>query len=258
MRTPTLASLVTTLLLVAVPHHSDAGRAEVLRIAVASNFEGPARVLAARFEEKTANKVVLAFGSTGKHAAQIENGAPFAVFLAADRARPERLEKSGAAISGTRFTYATGRLLLWSPTPGLVDPKGAVLAEGDFHHLAIANPRLAPYGKAAKAVLEGRGLWEKLKQRRVRGENITQAYTYVRSGNAELGFVAASQVLRPGKGEPVGSFWKVPEHLHPPIEQQAVLLLDTSSARAFLEFLKSAAALEIIRAWGYGSPKAHE
>ncbi|MDF1566026.1 MAG: molybdate ABC transporter substrate-binding protein [Deltaproteobacteria bacterium] len=223
----------------------------VLRIAVASNFAGPARELAARFEAKQGVRVLLAFGSTGKHAAQIEHGAPFALFLAADAERPRRLEASGRAVAGTRATYALGRLVLWSPEPGRVDATGEVLARGEFERLAIANPRLAPYGRAAREALEALGLWERLAPRTVRGENIAQAHQFVESGNAELGLVAASQVLRPGREAP-GSSWEVPARLHGPIEQQAVLLEDTPAARAFLAFLLGEEAGEIIQRWGYG------
>ncbi|MHC4108813.1 MAG: molybdate ABC transporter substrate-binding protein, partial [Planctomycetota bacterium] len=204
-------------------------------------------------EAETGHRVVLTFGSTGKHYAQIVNGAPFDAFLAADVRHPQMLEQEGVAVAGSRFTYAVGRILLWSPMPDYVDPEGMVLETGDFRHLALANPKLAPYGRAARQVLEARGLWPGLEKRTVRGENIAQAYQFVGSGNAELGFVARSQVVRPG-APPVGSWWEIPPDLHSPIEQQAVLLTDDATARAFVDFIRSAAGIDIIRTHGYDSP----
>jgi molybdate transport system substrate-binding protein len=156
-------------------------------------------------------------------------------------------------VPDSRFTYALGRLVLWSPEPGYVDPEGAVLEGGGFRHLAIANPRLAPYGKAAQEVLQARGLWERLGPRLVRGENIGQAYQFVSSGNAALGFVAWSQLPRPGQ-PPWGSLWKVPQALYTPIQQQALLLRDRPVARSFLAFVRSEPALKIIRDYGYDLP----
>jgi len=193
------------------------------------------------------------FGSTGKHYAQIKNGAPFDAFFAADVRRPEHLEKEGVALPGSRFTYAVGKVVLWSPRTGYVDPQASVLERGEFHHLAIANPKFAPYGKAAQEVLQERGLWGRLSGRLVRGENIGQTFQFVNSGNAELGFVAYSQVKRPN--QPIeGSFWEVPQALYTPIEQQAVLLKDNEVARAFLSFVRSDEALKIIRDHGYETP----
>lgn len=222
-----------------------------IQIAVASNFGAAATAIAQRFETQTGHRVILVFGSTGKHYVQIKNGASFAAFLAADAKRPEMLEEEGAALPGTRFTYALGRIVLWSPRAGYVDAGGDILAHGDFRHLAIANPRLAPYGKAAQEVLQARGLWDGLQRRMVRGENIGQTFQFVKSGNAELGFVAYSQVKRPDQ-PPAGSYWEIPQALYAPIEQQAVLLKDSAAARAFLEFLKGDAALAIIGIYGYG------
>jgi molybdate transport system substrate-binding protein len=228
-------------------------RAAEIRVAVASNFTDAARQIARKFEAKSGHRVVLIFGSTGKHYNQIVNGAPFDAFLAADVRRPELLETAGIAVPGSRFTYALGRIILWSPRPDFIDPEGKVLESGDFRHLALANPKLAPYGRAAREVLEARGLWTRFEARSVRGENIGQTYQFVRSGNAELGFVAYSQVLRPG-APPEGSWWKVPQELYTPIEQQAVLLTHDAAARAFIDFLGSEAAREIIRVHGYGFP----
>ena len=227
-------------------------RAGDISVAVASNFAGAAEVLEASFERRTDHEVKLVLGSTGKHYAQIRNGAPLDVLLAADEQRPTLLEAEGAAVRGSRFTYARGRLVLWSAKGGYVDSKGRVLEEGDFRHLAIANPRLAPYGVAAKEVLEALGLWRALERRIVRGENIAQALQFVDSGNAELGFIAASQLTAERRTE--GSYWEVPETLHSPIEQQAVLLRDTSAARDFLTFLAGDEAIDIIRRSGYEAP----
>jgi molybdate transport system substrate-binding protein len=234
---------------------AQAGATEA-RVAAASNFTGAIEALTARFEAETGHRVTLIFGSTGKHYAQIMNGAPFDAFFAADVRRPELLEAGGVAVPGSRFTYAVGKLMLWSPDAAYVDRDGRILERGDFRHLAIANPVLAPYGRAARQVLQRRGLWESLTGRIVRGENIAQTFQFVASGNAELGFVAASQLWRPGRA-PDGSVWDVPEALYDPIEQQAVLLTDNEAARAFLSFARSDAALEIIRRFGYNTPDAH-
>jgi len=224
-----------------------------LRIAVASNFAEPADALAKVFEQQSTHTVLLSIGSTGKHYAQITHGAPFDLFFAADAVRPLRLEYEGHAVGGTRYTYAYGKLVLWSPTPGFVDDEGNVLERGGFQHLAIANPQFAPYGMAARDVLEVRRLWDALQPKLVRGENIGQAYQYVSSGNAELGFVAYSQVKRPGK--PVtGSMWDIPDDMYAPIRQQAVLLRDSPAAREFLAFVRSDRALKIIRDYGYDTP----
>lgn len=227
--------------------------ADEIRVAVASNFAGTMQQIAGRFEARTGHKVTLAFGSTGKHYAQIKNGAPFDAFFAADVKRPELLEREGVALPASRFTYAVGKLVLWSAQPGYVDAQGEVLNKGEFRHLALANPKLAPYGKAAEQVLQARGLGESLQGRLVRGENIGQAFQFVRSGNAELGFVAYSQIKNPDV--PVsGSFWVVPQPLYTPIEQQAVLLKEGKVARAFLTFVKSEESLEIIHSFGYDIP----
>lgn len=227
--------------------------ADEIRVAAASNFKGPMTQLASRFEISSGHELVLAYGSTGKQFAQIVNGAPFDVFFSADSERPARLESAGLAIAGSRFTYARGRLALWSRDPGRVDPGGQALAGLEYRHLAIANPKLAPYGRAAREVLVSMGLWEAVSGKLVMGENIGQAFQFANSGNAELGLVAWSQVLQ-GGGNPPGSSWLVPEDLHLAIEQQAVLLRDHAPARAFLEFVGSPEAVEIIRAHGYGVP----
>ena len=225
--------------------------ADVIRVAVATNFTATMNDLVARFREQGNHDVLLSFGSTGSHYAQIKNGAPFEAFFSADAERPRLLEEEGVAIAGSRFTYAVGRLILWSRLEGYVDANGRVLENGTFRFLSIANPELAPYGAAAREVMMARGVWAALQGRLVQGQDIGQAYSFVYTGNAELGFVAYAQVKKPGA--PVeGSFWLVPERLHAPIEQQAVLLKDVPAARAFIEFTKSPAALEIIRGYGYG------
>lgn len=220
------------------------------RVAVAANFTEPAKAIAAKFEARTGHKATLSFGSSGQFYTQIANGAPFEVFLSADAERPTRAEAEGLAVAGTRFTYATGRLVLWSRTPGLVDGKGAVLAKSGFEKLAIADPKSAPYGQAAIETLTKLKLQDTLKPRIVTGSSITQTYQYVQTGAAELGFVALSQVI----SEPGGSRWIVPTANHTPIDQQAVLLKTGSgnpASKAFLQFLKSAEAKAIIRRYGY-------
>jgi molybdate transport system substrate-binding protein len=238
------------LLIVGLLASLDIASAGEIKVAVASNFSA-ARPLAERFERTTGHRVVLVFGSTGKHYTQIVNGAPFDLFLAADADHAIRLEGAGSTVPATRFTYAVGALLLWSPDSSVIDPEAEVLQRGDFRHLAIANPELAPYGAAAREVLMAKGLWQSLQNRLVRGENIAQAFQFVASGNAELGFIARSQVERNGRLPTVGSYWEVPAALHAPIEQQAVLLADTDAGRSFLEFLRSDSARGIIRKYGY-------
>jgi molybdate transport system substrate-binding protein len=231
---------------------SGAGAAP-LQVAVAANFTAPARLIAAAFTKETGHEAALSFGATGQFYAQIRAGAPFEVLLSADEATPARLESEGAAVAGSRFTYATGQLALWSARPGFVDDQGAVLAHGRFAHLAIANPRLAPYGAAAMQTLGALKLLDALQPRFVQGENIAQTYQFVATGNAELGFVALSQVLHDGKLAS-GSAWIVPAALHAPIRQDAVLLApgrDDPVARAWLSYLRGAKARAIIHAFGY-------
>ncbi|MCO6511391.1 MAG: molybdate ABC transporter substrate-binding protein [Aridibacter famidurans] len=239
-----LAALLTAITLFVSACGTGSSGSE-LRIAVASNFKDPATELVKRFQERTGRNVTVTLGSTGKLYAQIRNGAPFAVFLAADAERPKLLEKEVPAARGSRFTYAVGKLVLWSPDPELVDSEGEVL-EDDFAKLAIANPKLAPYGVAAEEVLRKKGVWDKVERRLVRGENIGQTFQFVSTGNAELGFVALSQA----RGR-AGSLWEVPKELYTPIEQQAVLLSGDEGAREFLEFLKSEEARKLIREFGY-------
>jgi len=224
-----------------------------IRVAVAANFAPTLTEIAGAFEAKTGHQVIVASGSTGKQYAQIINGAPFDAFFAADVERPRLLDEAGIGIPGSRYTYAVGRLTLWSPQPDFIDDEGAVLFSDAYARLAIANPRLAPYGLAAQEVLEELGLWEKLQDRLVRGENINQAFQFVHSGNAQLGFIAASQLT----GEVFaasGSRWQVPATLHAPIRQQAILLTNSDVARQFMEFSLSSEADHIITDNGYDLP----
>lgn len=223
------------------------------RVAVAANFVPALRALAETFEARHGGRIGIVVGSTGKLYAQIHHGAPFDALFAADERRPTLLEKEGRARPGSRFTYAIGRLALWSPDAGRVDAAGRVLEEGRFRHLAIANPKLAPYGRAAQQVLEARGLWQTLRLRMVRGENVGQALQFVHSGNAELGFVALSQIQRPGQAV-TGSHWLVPEDLYAPVVQQAVLLTDNPLAADFLHFVQSTEGRDITRSFGYRIP----
>ena len=232
----------------------EAARAAEVQVAVAANFAAPFQQIASGFTSATGHRVVVSVGSTGKFHTQIANGAPFEVLLAADDETPAKLIREGLAVQGTSFTYAVGKLVLWSATPGRVDARGEVLKKGDFQHLAIANPKLAPYGAAAMEVLRKLGLSDRLAPRLVQGENIAQAHQFVATGNAELGFVALSQVVVPGKPQ-VGSFWQVPPELHTPIRQNAVLLnpgAQEEAARALLTYLRSDAAKAVIQSWGYG------
>jgi molybdate transport system substrate-binding protein len=220
------------------------------QVAVAANFTEPAKAIAAAFEKATGHKALLAFGASGGFYTQISHGAPFEVFLSADADRPARAEQEGLAVPGTRFTYAVGRLVLYSATPGLVDPGGAVLKRGGFDRIAIAEPATAPYGLAAVETMRRLGVEAALKPKIVTGSSIAQAYQFTSTGAAQLGFVALSQVVAV-RG---GSRWIVPTGFHAPIEQQAVLLRtgeNNPAARAFLAFLKGRTALAIIRRYGY-------
>jgi molybdate transport system substrate-binding protein len=227
---------------------------KIIRVAVASNFATAARALSDRFEAAHEAQVVLVPGSTGKHYAQIVHGAPFDIFFAADEARPRRLEGQGIGVQGTRFTYAIGRLVLWSPRVRWFDSGTEHLVEGDFHRLSIANPKLAPFGEAARQALEALGLWESMQTRIVRGENVGQAMHFVVSGGAEIGFVSLSQVTRASRETRPGSHWIVPQRLYEPIRQQAILLVDTPLTQKFARFVQSPRGKEIIEWHGYGIP----
>lgn len=227
-----------------------------VNVAVASNFAAPMERIVALFQHESGHIVKVSPGSSGKFYAQIKGGAPFDVFLSADEANPQRLEQQGLAVGGSRFVYALGKLVLWSAQPGLVDANGAVLRKGGYNKLAIAEPKLAPYGMAAQETLEKLGLWNAVQGKLVTGENITQTYQFTATGNAELAFIALSQVTLDGKVS-AGSWWLVPSGLYQPIRQSAVLLSgakDKAAAQAFLAFLKSEKAAAVIRNFGYELP----
>ena len=247
----TLASLLATAILASLCPGQVQG--DEIRVAAASNSRAVLQELAVRFEKSTDHELVLIFGSTGKHYAQIVNGAPFDVFLAADAERPQKLEAAGLTVKGSRFTYALGRLVLWSADDGLVDAESRTLETADFRRLAIANPGLAPYGRAALEVIGNVGQREGVEGKLVMGENVGQAFQFVVSGNAELGLVAWSQLHQDNRPMQ-GSWWLVPESLHEPIEQQAVQVKAGKAAQDFLAFLRSEKAIEIFRAYGYGVP----
>ena len=228
-------------------------RADVVQVAVAANFTAPARALAEVFARTTGHEAKLSFGATGAFYTQIKNGAPFDVLLAADNERPARLEKEGDTVPGSRFTYATGQLVLWSAKPGFVDDQGAVLKGGHFGKIAIANPKNAPYGAAAVEAMEKLGLAATLQPKLVTGESIGQTFNFIATGNAELGFVALAQVLEDGKLKS-GSMWVVPAQYHAPIIQDAVILNRAASnpaAKAWMELLKTPQSKELIRSYGY-------
>lgn len=229
-------------------------QADEVSVAVAANFAGPLAKIGDGFTAATGHTLKVSSGSTGKFYSQIVAGAPFEVLIAADDETPRKLVAEGYAVTGSNFTYAIGKLVLWSAQPGYVDDQGAVLTAGNFAHLAIANPKLAPYGRAGTEVLKARGLGESIAPRLVTAESIAQAYQFVATGNAELGFVALSQVAVPGK--PVtGSYWLVPPSLYGEIRQDAVLLKTgekNPAAAALLAYLKSPAARSVIQSWGYG------
>lgn len=249
--TPRLPHLLCAVLALVL---SVTARAETVQVAVAANFTEPMKAIAADFEKDTGHTAQLSFGSTGKFYSQIKNGAPFDVFLSADEATPARLEKEGDAVPGSRFTYATGKLVLWSARPGVVDAQGEVLKKNEFKNIAIAAPKLAPYGAAAVETLTQLGLLASLQPKFVTGESIGQTFSFVSTGNAELGFVALSQVYEGGKIKS-GSGWIVPENLHAPLRQDAVQLhraKDNKAAAALLVYLKGDKARAVIRSYGYG------
>lgn len=232
---------------------STSAQADTVQVAVAANFFGPMKAVAAVLEATTGHKAELVSGSTGKFYAQIQSGAPFDMFLSADNSTPAKLEAEGLAVPGSRFTYARGKLVLWSANAGLVDGGGEVLKKGGFNKLAIANPKVAPYGVAAMETLTKLGLSEAITPKLVQGESIGQTYSFIATGNAELGFVALSQVLEGGKLK-AGSAWTVPEKLHAPIVQDAVVLArgkDNKAAADLVKLLKSERIKDLIRSYGY-------
>ncbi len=230
--------------------------AETTLVAVASNFTKPMTEIAAEFEKTTGHTAQLSFGSSGKFVSQFENGAPFEVFLSADDKSPAKLQQSGFAVEKSDFSYALGKLVLWSATANYVDDKGAILEKGGFKHIALADPKLAPYGAAAVDILKSKNLLDKLKPFFVLGENISQTHQFISTENAELGFVALSQVSENGKISS-GSGWIVPQNFYAPIKQNAVLLktcAENPAAKALLDYLKSAPAKAIIQKYGYDLP----
>lgn len=243
----TILSVVMLLLLSAPCLAAD------LHLAVAANFTAPMEQLKPLFEKTTGHKLIISYGTVGKFYAQIKNGAPFELLISADDETPIRLEKDGLALPETRFTYAIGKLMLWSTKPGLVDAKGEVLKQAEFKRLAIASPKLAVYGAAGVEVMKKLGVYEQLQSKLVFGENISQTYQFVATANADLGFVALSQIYKNGRYA-AGSHWQVPASLYPQIRQDAVLLTrgkDNPAGRALLTFLKAQETKKIIRSYGY-------
>lgn len=227
--------------------------ADEVQVAVAANFTAPIQAIAAEFEKDTGHKLITSFGATGQFYTQIKNGAPFEVFLAADDSTVQKLETEGDTVKGSRFTYATGTLALWSAKDDYVDAKGRVLSDNQYQHLSIANPKAAPYGLAATQVLAKLGLTDKVKAKLVEGQSISQAYQFVSTGNAQLGFVALSQIYKDGKVTG-GSAWIVPADMHDPIKQDAVILnkgKDNPAARALVDYLKGPKAAAVIKSYGY-------
>lgn len=227
--------------------------ADEVQVAVAANFTAPIQAIAPEFEKATGHTMIAAFGATGQLYAQIKHGAPFEVFLAADDSTPAKLENEGEAVAGSRFTYATGALVLWSADEDYIDGSDAALKANEFRHLSIANPKAAPYGLAATQVLDKLGLTEAIKPKLVEGQNITQAHQFISSGNAKLGFIALSQVYKDGELTS-GSAWMVPDDLHDPIHQDAVILKkgeNNPAAAALVEFLRGPEAAGIIESFGY-------
>ena len=229
-------------------------RAETVTVAVASNFSAPLARIGESFEASTGHELRLVSGSTGRLYAQIVNGAPYDVFLAADVERPQRLEADDQVVPGSRFTYAEGVLILWSAEPDFASIGClAALQSTNTGRVAIANPRLAPYGRAARSFLDTRGLWPQIEDSLVTGENVAQVAQFVATRNASLGFIAKSQLLTAPLGASVCTY-EIPEDSHAPIEQQAVLLArsaDNSAATAFIDFLKSSAVREALEGMGY-------
>jgi molybdate transport system substrate-binding protein len=229
--------------------------AEELNVAVAANFFGTLQKLAPKFEQASGHKLTLSSGSSGQFYTQIRQGAPFDVLLSADTDRPKQLEADGLAVAGSRFTYATGTLVLWSPTADVVDRDGKVLRSGSYRMIGIAEPRNAPYGAAAQQVLTSLGLWDKLNRDKklAVGENINQAWQFASTGNVDMAFVALSQVSN--GGVVTGSYWLPPQSMYSLLDQDAVILTRTgkrSTAETFLTWLrKDPEAIATIKAAGY-------
>lgn len=228
--------------------------ADEVQVAVGANFNAPMKIIAADFEKDTGHKAVVSLGTVGKFFAQIKSGAPFEVLISSDNNTPDKLVAEGLAIESTRRTYAIGKLVLWSAQPNYVDAKGEVLRKGDFSHLALANPKLAVYGAAGQEAMKRMGVLDAIQPRIVLAENITQSYQFVSTGNAELGFVALSQVIGKDGGISSGSAWMVPADLYPPIRQDAIVLAtgkDKAAAKALVDYLKTDKARAVIKSFGY-------
>lgn len=246
-------SFILTLLFVA---YATSLRAEEAMVAVAANFSAPMQQISALFQKETGHQIKLSFGASGGIYAQIKNGAPFDLFLSADQLTPQKLEAEGLGVPNSRFTYATGQLVLWSKQEGLVDAKGHVLQNKSIQRIALANPKLAPYGAAAIETMTNLGLLKELQSKLVQGDNIAQTYQFVSTQNAQIGFVALSQVFANGKITS-GSAWIVPGNLHQPIQQDVILLRkgqDNKAATALLLYLKGEQAKKIMKSFGYLSP----
>ena len=260
-----LTTLLRALIMLALLLSGQTSWAATVLVAVAANFSKPMTEIAADFEKATGHSAKLSFGSSGKFVSQIENGGPFEVFLSADEKGPQKLEKSGLTVPNSQFIYALGKLVLWSATPGYVDDQGKILTTGGFKHLALADPKLAPYGAAAVEVLKKMGVFEKLQPLFVQGENIAQTYQFISTVNAELGFVALSQVIEFDNAHleeqgkiAKGSGWIIPGDDYAPIRQGAVLMkkgAENPAASALMDYLKSAPALAIIKKYGYDLPE---
>jgi molybdate transport system substrate-binding protein len=247
--------LLPSILLSATMAVTSQVHADEVSVAVAANFYAPMQKIALEFEKDTGHKIVAAFGSTGKFYAQIKNGAPFEVLLAADDETPARLVMENTALAGSQFTFAIGKLVLWSAKPAVVDGAGEILKKGGFDHIALADPKLAPYGAAAVEAMKALGVYDALQAKIVTAENISQAYQFISSGNALVGFVALSQVLKDRKIE--GSAWIVPGTLYQPLRQDLVILekgKGKPAAEALMKFLKGDKAKAVIKSFGYELP----
>lgn len=241
------------LAVIAVCALSLSAHAAEVNVAVASNFTAPMKVIAQHFEKETGHRAKLSFGATGQFYAQIKNGAPFGILLAADTTTPAKIAQEGLGLRDSTFTYASGTLVLWSKKPTLIDQSGEVLKQGQFNKIAIANPKLAPYGAAALQVITKMDLGESLKSKIVEGSNISQTFQFVSSENASLGFVALSQVYENNKLKE-GSAWIIPKDMYTPIKQDAIMLTGSENnpaAQALMKYLRSEQAKVIIRSFGY-------
>lgn len=246
----TIPSLILVLLVSMIG--GSGARADEVMVATAANFVAPMQKIAAEFAKETGHRIAASYGATGKFYAQIRNGAPFEVFLSADEETARKLIREAGAVAKSRFTYAIGKLVLWSPRADFVDGGGDVLRKGRFEYLSLANPKLAPYGAAAIEAMQSLGVHEALQAKFVTGESISQAHQFVASGSAQLGFVAFSQVLKDGKIE--GSVWIVPAHLYQQIRQDAVILekgKGKPTAESLMKYLKSEKVRAIIKSYGY-------